>query len=240
MYSFVWRPIGWTNWLCTFTCVHYINLYYWVHYINISFAWLLMHFQFRPSLGPAGSHEVLVIAGQNGKARHQPDTLNFTYEFSVTGISPTQGSIAGKIMLDLRYDTIDYTRRIIHCYATACSYLCIYVLSQYVSNLTMHLFRHIFITKIQKLVGRIPTFSNYKTAKIISVHAHCKAYLYWTLCQCFILVHDRHNSVIFVVCCVQEAPVWLFLAVVLAPPWLWLWEEIHVIYWRHSTISWFA
>ena len=59
-------------------------------------------------LGPAGSHEVIVIAGANGKARFDAGTVEFTYEFSVSGIDPTQGSVAGESTWYIIYYFITY------------------------------------------------------------------------------------------------------------------------------------
>ena len=46
--------------------------------------------------GPAGSHRVIVNVGDKGLALHDGGPFNITYEFSITGINPTSGSLAGQ------------------------------------------------------------------------------------------------------------------------------------------------
>ena len=56
---------------------------------------------FHVFVGPAGAHEVVLIAGPNGKARYEADPIEFTYVFGVDDINPTEGSLGGEQSLIL-------------------------------------------------------------------------------------------------------------------------------------------
>ncbi len=47
--------------------------------------------------GPVGSHKVVVTVTDKGSAAHSGGDVTFEYTASVTGLSPTTGSLGGKI-----------------------------------------------------------------------------------------------------------------------------------------------
>ena len=58
--------------------------------------------------GPAGEHNVSVTVDQKGLAEHQGGTYSFTYNYEVTGISPSAGSLGGIIFFDMVHFTYQF------------------------------------------------------------------------------------------------------------------------------------